>query len=169
MIGYLCGYFRYHYPLEFITAYLNNAQNQEDINDGTELARIKGIDIQPVKFGYSRSNYYPDTDTNSIYKGISSIKGFGEKVDVSSEMLQFKNKKYNTFIDLLIDIKENTSIGDSKIETLISLNYFSDFGRNKKLLDIFNEFTNGKNRYNKKHTQKNETKKKIPLLYDYEK
>jgi DNA polymerase-3 subunit alpha len=168
MIGYLCGYYRYYYPLEFITAYLNNAQNQDDINDGTDLAKIKGIKIQPIKFGYSRKKYFPDKETNCIYKGISSIKGFGEKLDVSNEMLQFKDNQYNNFIDLLIDIKENTSIGDAKIEILIKLNYFSIFGRNKKLLDIFNEFTNGKLRYDKKHTEKTK-QKRIPLLYEYEK
>ena len=26
MIGYICGYLRYYYPKEFITAYLNNEQ-----------------------------------------------------------------------------------------------------------------------------------------------
>jgi DNA polymerase-3 subunit alpha len=83
-------------------------------------------------------------------------------------MIQFKDVLYNTFIDLLIDIKEKTSIGNSKIETLIKLNYFSKFGRNKKLLDIFAEFTEGKNRYNKKH--KDKTKQlRISALYEFEK
>jgi len=167
MIGYLCGYYRYYYPLEFITSYLNNAQNQDDINDGTELAKTKGIHIRPIKFGYSRANYYPDKATNSIYKGISSIKGFGEKLDIANEMIQFKDIKYNTFVDLLIDIKEKTSIGDSKIETLIRLNYFSQFGRNKKLIEIFNEFTDGKARYDKKHKEKTKLQR-IQLLYEFE-
>jgi len=168
MIGYLCAYLRYYYPLEFITAYLNNAQNQDDINDGTELARLKNIKIKPIKFGYSRLNYYPDKETNSIYKGLSSIKGFGDKVNVAQELIQFKNKKYDFFVDLLIDIKEKTNIGNSKIETLIKLNYFSQFGKNKKLLSIFDEFTKGKNRYEKKHTEKTK-QKRIPLLYEFEK
>lgn len=167
MIGYLCAYYRYYHPLEFVTAYLNNAKNQDDINNGTELARVKGVKIQPVKFGYSKSNYYPDKKTNSIYKGISSIKGFGEKVDIASEMMQFKDNQYNNFTDLLIDLKEYTSLGDSKIETLIKLNYFSQYGRNKKLLNIFKEFTEGKNKYAKKHTEKTKGKR-IPALYEYE-
>jgi DNA polymerase-3 subunit alpha len=167
MIGYLCAYFRYYHPLEFITAYLNNAQNQDDINDGTELAKTKGIKIQPVEFGYSRSNYYPNKENNSIYKGLSSIKGFGEKVDISNEMLQFKDNQYDLFTNLLIDIKEKTTIGNSKIEILIKLNYFKKFGRNKKLLDIFTEFTSGNNRYDKKH--KDATKqKRIQALYEFE-
>lgn len=168
MIGYLCGYFRYYHPVDFITAYLNNAQNQDDINDGTELANIKGIKIKPIKFGYSRLNYYPDKSTKSIYKGISSIKGFGEKIDIAGEMLQFKDKQYNSFIDLLIDIKEHTQIGDSKIEALIKLNYFDRFGKNGKLLNIFNEFSNGKNRFNKDHKEKTKLLR-IQALYEYEK
>jgi len=43
MIGYLCGYYRYYNPLEFITAYLNNAKNEDYIRNGTELAKLKGI------------------------------------------------------------------------------------------------------------------------------
>ena len=31
MIGYLCGYLRYYYPIEFACAYLNNANNEDDI------------------------------------------------------------------------------------------------------------------------------------------
>ena len=31
MIGYLCGYLRYYYPVEFIASYLNNANNEDDI------------------------------------------------------------------------------------------------------------------------------------------
>jgi len=168
MIGYLCAYYRYYYPLEFVTAYLNNAQNQDDINAGTELAKLKNIKIKPIKFKYSKANYFPDKETNSIYKGISSIKGFGEKIDISNELIQFKDIDYNTFTDLLIDIEEKTTLGDAKIEALIKLNYFSQFGRNKKLLDIFLEFTKGKNRYDKKH--KDKTKQlRIQGLYEYEK
>ena len=30
LLGYLCGYYRYYHPLEFITSYLNNAANDND-------------------------------------------------------------------------------------------------------------------------------------------
>ena len=46
MLGYLMGYLRYHYPVEFITSFLNCAKNNEsDINNGALLARSKGIKI----------------------------------------------------------------------------------------------------------------------------
>ena len=53
MIGYLCAYYRYYYPLEFICAYLNNAKTQEDIIMGTELASLKNITINNPKFRFS--------------------------------------------------------------------------------------------------------------------
>ena len=45
MIGYLCAYLRYYYPLEFIAAYINNANNEDDIVNGTILAKDKNISI----------------------------------------------------------------------------------------------------------------------------
>ncbi|MDD5021851.1 MAG: PHP domain-containing protein, partial [Endomicrobiaceae bacterium] len=40
MIGYLCAYLRYYHPYEFITAYLNNANGEEDIRNGSDLALL---------------------------------------------------------------------------------------------------------------------------------
>lgn len=31
LLGYLCAYYRYYHPLEFITSFLNNAANEDDI------------------------------------------------------------------------------------------------------------------------------------------
>ena len=42
------GYLRYHYPVEFITSFLNCAKNDEDINNGALLAvKKKNIKIEP--------------------------------------------------------------------------------------------------------------------------
>ena len=41
MFSYMCAYYRYHYPVEFITAYLNNASEQDDTLNGTSLAELK--------------------------------------------------------------------------------------------------------------------------------
>lgn len=46
MIGYMCAFCRYYYPEEFIAAYLNCANNTDDILMGTELAKIKNIEIK---------------------------------------------------------------------------------------------------------------------------
>lgn len=54
MIGYLCAYLRYYYPAEFITAYLNNANNEDDIKNGSALAELYGIQIVPPRYGISK-------------------------------------------------------------------------------------------------------------------
>ena len=56
-------------------------------------------------------------------------------------------------MDLLIDIEENTSANTRQINILIQLEYFKKFGNNKKLLTLYEEFTKGKNKYDKKHKE----------------
>lgn len=134
MIGYVCAYLRYYYPLEFICSYLNNADTEKDIANGTDLAKTKKIKILPIKFGISRAKYSFDKKTNSIYKGIGSIKFLNE--DVSEELFKLSKNKYTNFTDLLIDIKTKTSINSRQLDILIKLDFFSDFGNSKELLNI---------------------------------
>ena len=64
-------------------------------------------------------------------------------------------------------IEDNCSINSRQIETLIGINFFDEFGHNKKLLNIYKEFTGGKNRYNK--TLKDKTKEtRLLLLKEFE-
>lgn len=129
MIGYLCAYLRYYHPVEFICAYLNNANNDDDIIAGTELAKQFDIPIKSIEFGHSKSKYSPDG--KAIYKGLSSVKYMGHDV---SEKLQTLNKNNcNTFIDFL---KQNPC-NSRQTEALIILNYFSVFGRSQYLLDVY--------------------------------
>jgi DNA polymerase-3 subunit alpha len=139
MVGYNCGMLRYHHPLEFTTAYLNNANNEDDIIAGTELAKLKNISIKPIIFGHSQAEYSCDKTTNSIYKGVASIKFMNEKVATELYNLS-KGNKYNNFIELLRDIKEKTSCNSRQLDILIKLNYFKEFGANKQLLNIVKYF-----------------------------
>jgi DNA polymerase-3 subunit alpha len=166
MIGYREGWLRYYYPLEFVCSYLKNAgNNQKDISDGTTLAKLKDIKILPPKFRYSRAGYFPDTKTRSIYKGIASIKYCN--ADSAEQMYLLRDKHYDTFVDLLVDLTENTSINSRQINILIMLNFFSEFGNNKKLALIYEEFIKGKNKYGKKYVEKTKLKR-ITALKEFE-
>lgn len=138
MIGYACARMRNYYPLEFVTAYLNRAEKEEDISAGVKLAHERGIEINPIQFRYSKDTYWFDKENNSVYKGISSIKGFGEKGCIGEELYKLRDNQYNSFIELLEDIEINTTVGLAKVEILIKLGFFSEFGLDKKLLDFFN-------------------------------
>lgn len=151
MIGYVCAYLRYYYPLEFICSYLNNADTEKDIANGTDLAKIKKIKILPIRFGVSRAKYSFDKKTNSIYKGIGSIKFLNEKV--AEELFKLSENKYESFTDLLLDIKNKTSINSRQLDILIKLDFFSMFGNCKELLnivDIVNFFKFGETKTIKK-------------------
>ena len=130
MIGYLCAYMRYYYPEEFIAAYLNNANNEDDIRYGTELARVKGIKIHPVKFGHSGAKYTVDKANRCLYKGCGSVKFLND--DVSDKLYAMKDDKFDSFIDFL-----NVSpLNSRQLSILVKLGYFESFGGSQKLLRI---------------------------------
>ena len=154
-IGYACGYLRYYHPLEFITCALNNVmyKNTDTVDEKTEkiinYGINKGIKFEEFKFGYSKSKYVCDKETMTIYKGMKSIKYLNEKV--SDELYELSKNNYNDPIELFIDIVEKTSCNARQIKILIMLNFFSEFGEGKYLLNLF-ELIN--KRYDKKHKDK---------------
>ena len=139
LLGYLCAYFRYHYPLEFITSFLNNAANEEDIRNGTEYASKVGIRVTMPRFGASRSDYFYQKEKNIIAKGLSSVKymsdGIAEELYALSEA-----HPYTRFTDLLYDIDRETSVNTRQLDILIKLDFFSDFCNQRKLLRITDMF-----------------------------
>lgn len=146
MIGYMCAYLRYYYPKEFITAYLNNANNEDDIMLGTELAKQLGITIHSIKFRHSTAKYSCDKD--GIYKGIASVKFLNE--DAANDLYSIKDEKFNTFIDLLVRISD-LKVDSRKLEILIKLDFFEEFGGICYLLtcsDLFSKY------YGKKQMKK---------------
>ena len=103
------------------------------------------ITIQPIKYGKSGSDYTTDKKNNAIYKGVSSIKYCNAQI--AEELLELSHNKYDTFTDLLKDIKEKTSLNSRQLDILIKLNFFSDFGNNKYLLkvnEIYDKFASAK-------------------------
>lgn len=155
MVGYLCAYMRYYYPLEFITAYLNCAKEIIDINNGLNLAKQLNVELKPIKFGKSINIYSCDKENNCIYKGIGAVKYCNDKI--ANELYSLsKTKKYTDFIDLLKDIKSGTSVNDRQLKILTGLDFFSDFGKNKFLLnciDVYNDFSD-RSQINKKDLEK---------------
>lgn len=145
ILTFFTAYYRCYHPLEFITAFLNNAANDEDILNGTILAKQKGIQITNPKFGVSRGDYFFDKETNRIAKGLKSIKYIGEAVAEEMYKLSQENK-YTCFSDLLYDIATKTTLDSRQLDILIKIDFFSDYGNQRELFainDIFNLFKQG--------------------------
>ena len=140
-IGYICGYLRYYYPLEFMTVVLNVCKDDaEKTNKAIDYVKKHDMVIKPPKFRYSRAEYFMDKETNSIYKGMASIKYMNAQV--SEELYELKNNQYNNFMDLLIDIYDKTCINSRQLNILIAIDFFEEFGKSQKLLDIVELYEN---------------------------
>lgn len=134
MVSYLCAYMRYYHTKEFICAYLNCANGDADIQSGTALAKERGIHIENPKFRKSRNEFIPDEKEPIIYKGLVSIKDMGK--NNGDELYTLRDNNYDSFIDLLKDIREKTTVNSKQLDILIKLDFFSEFGDIRKLLKI---------------------------------
>lgn len=149
MNGYECVWLRTYYAIEFVAAYLNRAENKEDTNFGIELAKMNNIQINPIKFGKSSAEYTIDKENNAIYKGIASIKFCNSRI--AEELMDLsKENEYETFIELLDDITTKTSVDARQLNILTGLNFFSDYGCNKYLLQVIKLYNGIKDEKTKK-------------------
>ena len=158
-IGYISGFLRYYYPLEFLTAAFNTFTGKEDkIVAITKYADKVGIKIQPPRFRHSRSGYQMDKETNSIYKGLESIKYLN--ADVSDQLYAMRDIHFDSFIDFL-----NVSpLNSRQLDILVKLDFFSEFGRAQRLLkiiDLYNMF------HGKKQIKKDKITLPIEMLSKY--
>jgi len=123
------------------------------------------IVIKNPKFRYSKAAYFFDKETNSIYRGIASIKFITSLV--AKELQKISNEYFASFVDLLVSVEENCNINSKQMDILIRLNFFSEFGNNKKLQEIYEEFAKGENKYTKK-LKDNTKNKRISKLKEFE-
>lgn len=130
MIGYTCAMLRYYYPLEFITAFLNNARTDDDISRGTKFAKQKGFHIRAPKLGYAQNMYICDKEYNIIYKGLGSIKSMQSvAADIMAQVAERNPKSFIDVLDACEEIKvDNNRINSKSMDILIDIGFFDDFG-----------------------------------------
>ena len=135
------AYLKVNYPLEYMEVVLNQYQN--DIEETSKIISelpYFNITLDSIKFKHSNASYVCEKETNKIYKGMSSIKFINSQV--SEELYELRDNNYETFIDLLEDITKKTSCNSRQLEILIKLDYFNEFGKSQKLLDLLDIYNN---------------------------
>lgn len=145
--GYVSGWLRYYYPLEFLTIALNiNRDKEEKTNALIAYAHKMGIKINSPKFRFSRADYFCDSVNRIIYKGLGSIKHMSAQV--AEDLYTLRDEKFSNFIDLLYAIQELPNKPDSRqLDILVKIGYFQEFGNAKALLtgiEVFNKFYKSK-------------------------
>lgn len=127
------AYQKAHYPYEF---YEVNLQHFSDKGKKDKVALLKsemkkafGISEGPYKFRKDNRKFVLDKENHCINPALSSIKGLSNTV--AQNLYKLRDKQYDDFIDLLVDLKKikiATSKVNEKLETLIKIDYFSEFG-----------------------------------------
>ena len=151
----LAAYFKALYPYEFYEVYLNLQMERADkakaLLAKKEMKEAFGISVLPMRFRQDNRKFVAVPEKKALFNCLKSIKGFGDKV--GEEFYKIKDIHFDNFVEFLryidmikknkVDSKEYNSelpsgfaVNGSQIETLITLNYFEEFGCNYKLLKI---------------------------------
>ena len=162
------AYLKVNYTYEYYCVCFNNYSNDEvRTNKLRNELDYFGIKLSNIKFRHSKSSYSFDKNNKMIYKGMSSIKYLNE--ESSDELYSLRNNNYPTFVDLLYDIEEKTTLNSRQLDILIKIDFFEEFGDINKLLYIRDMFDC---LYNKHQIRKDKAEEiNIPesLLHKYSK
>lgn len=128
-----------HHPLEFYETYLQIQEAKGD-KDKMNLAKIEAEDyfnihFPSIRFGQDNRNITADIATNSITNALSSIKGFGN--DIGVVLYECAQQYFDNFLDVIQWLDKN-KVKSSKINPLILIDYFEEFGNSKQLSLILN-------------------------------
>lgn len=144
------AYLKKNYPLHYYTVVFNiYGDDKEKTSKLTKELKYFGINIRAGKFRSSRAEYSFDESTRTIYKGIGSIKYIS--ADCADQLYSIRFMDFPTFTDLLVYLRENTTVDARQIKVLTTIGFFSEFGKNKKLLAIVDKFFD---RYKKTYVAK---------------
>ena len=130
-IGYINGYLRYYYPLEFLTSAFNTfSDNAVKTQAITQYAKKRGINIKAPKFGHSQNVYVCDKETNTIYKGLDSIKSMQTiAADIMNEIYAQEPKDFIDILFLCENVKiDGKRINSKSMDILVDIGFFSEYG-----------------------------------------
>lgn len=140
-----------HYPYETYVSLLSLYAEKKDkdriAKAKVEMKKAFGISIVPCKFRQDNRSYFVDKDAHTISDALTSVKGISS--GVAGKLYQMRHNQYDTAVDLFYDLEVNTSINSAVIKTLIQMGYFEEFGSAGKLLQLYQEFREGKNKFTK--------------------
>ena len=135
MIAYICMYLKTYHPKEFLCACINSVSDKpEKISKAIE-------EVNRLKIPISVGKYNNCSGQCKLYKqgimiGTQIIKSCNR--EIATELMSIG--KCKTFFDCISELNK-TSINSKQLKILIGLNFFSDYGKNKyllNLLDLYN-------------------------------
>lgn len=137
------AYLKANYPLEYFATVLEIYQdNTSKTGEIVQELSYFDIELKSIEYGKSGGNYIADTETNSVYKGIASIKflnkDMGDRFLKMSKEDSISNFNWIEFCQYVIDNKVAQS---NQMEILIRLDFFKKFGKKEILLEAYKVMT----------------------------
>lgn len=161
------AYLKAHYPIFFYEQLLQILEEKGEkdrlLKAKAEAETFFGIKFPQMKFGQDNRSIVANDSTNEITMSMNTIKGFGHEIAENFFELG-KELEGKNIVDLFILASDTGRFSASKLEKLILIGYFSDFGNGEKVHNFFKEFTKGEFRYNPKHKDKTK-EQRIQMLH----
>ena len=132
-----CAWLKAHHPHEFYEVAITLAEQKGD-KDKMNAYKVEAegyfnIKFPPLRYGQDNRSIKAEIENNVILNSIASIKGYS--VTVGKILFECSQNNFNSFIDVLKWLGEH-SIKAAKVQPLIKIDYFQQFGDINKLLDI---------------------------------
>lgn len=131
-----------HYPYEFYEVLL---QEFSDKGKKDKVMQLKqemlvgfGIKEGEYRFGVDNRKFLADKDNSQIIPSLISLKGMSQSA--ANVLYELSKSEYEDFYDLWKAMKKSKSLDRAKIETLIKIDYFRQFGNIKNLLSYLQMF-----------------------------
>lgn len=161
------AYAKAHYPFEFYAVMLQHYSDKGNKDKVTEykkeMLECAGIKEGKYKFGLDNRKFHINKEHLSIDPSLVSIKNFSDTL--ANLLYELGQKQYNDFLEVLIVMRQS-GVADSRIDDLIHIGYFEDYGGMKYLINyhkIFSEFYS-----NKKFKSQLKKEKALELHIDYD-
>ena len=132
------AYLKAYYPLEFYKVVL---QRFTDKGEKNKVSLIKqemikrGFSLKEIKFGDDNRQFNIDKENNCIIQTMTSIKDMPKATPQA--LYEIYNNGIKNRAELYQALIDDGRINSKAIEILFKLNYFSQFGHPKKLINEF--------------------------------
>lgn len=136
LTAYISMYMKVHHTGEFFAACINSYEGDiKGIVKSIQEGKRMGVSFQFRN--WRNINAITEYNDGVVWLGINTIKGFGNSV---ANALHCISEECRSFTDFLVLSGQQSDITYAQIDTLITHNFFSEFGEASKLLNIHKLF-----------------------------
>ena len=136
-----------HHPIAFYECFMQ-IQEEKGAKDKINKAKDEAEDyynvkFPPYRFGQDNRQITGDIETNSINNALSSIKNYSN--NIAEILYECSLEEHKTFMDVMKWL-DKRSIKTAKVQPLIKIDYFMQFGNCVELLrvnELFDLFAQG--------------------------